>query len=340
MSLITVSEAINLATAALAGQSLPPDVIGDMAQEFVSAELAGTKTHGLGKLISMNYGDPQAEPSITTFGSVMTVDAQGGSGFVVFRKLAIHLAGLADKMGVGLGLVRNFSRISSLYPYPELAVKHGAAAAILANSAGPPAVAPYGGIDPITGTNPICFSFPTKSGTQSLDFSTSAVVWGEIRQAALEGRPLRPDAFLDADGVITNDPGAVNAVLPFGGAKGWALNLALEILCGSIAGAPSGLAVRDEYDCGAVFLVIGSSSMRNFSAVPNEIGRLFDEVRSSRPTPSGSSVRVPGDRHRGLPVSEGELRMQLDVPEATLAKIRLMGEGHSTKELASNPLFN
>src|SRR6516225_5791256 len=89
---------------------------------------------------------------------------------------------------------------------------------ILANTAGPAAVGPFGSVDPITGTNPICFSFPTPSGVpQTSDFATSEVVWGEIRQATLEGRGLVSGPFLSSAGDVTTARSEVDAVRAFVG---------------------------------------------------------------------------------------------------------------------------
>jgi LDH2 family malate/lactate/ureidoglycolate dehydrogenase len=83
-------------------------------------------------------------------------------------------------MGIVAAFVHNFSRYSSLYPYTVRLAQSGFVG-ILANTAGPAAVAPFGSVDPITGTNPICFSFPTSSGVpQTFDFATSEVVWGKF----------------------------------------------------------------------------------------------------------------------------------------------------------------
>jgi ureidoglycolate dehydrogenase (NAD+)/L-2-hydroxycarboxylate dehydrogenase (NAD+) len=340
MGSITVRAALEQATRALNGQGLRGDIVPDVAHEFVSAELAGTKTHGLGKLISMDYGDRSAVPSYSGTGNLLLVNGNRQSGFVLFRELADKLGDLARANGVALALAHNYSRYSSLYPYCERAASKGEFVAVLANSAGPPAVAPFGGVDPITGTNPICFSFPVPDGIQSFDFATSALVWGEIRQAALEERPLRSDTFLDGAGEMTTEPSAVNAVRAFGGAKGWALNLALEILCGPLAGARAGLDVRDEYDCGAFFLVIDGSSQSDGQPLRASVGRLLDEVRSSRPSGTAETVRAPGDRRRGASFNDSEFDVRLEVPEATLKKMDAMAEGQSTADLASNPLFN
>src|SRR5262249_359978 len=136
---------------------------------------------------------------------------------------------LAEANGIGLVSLRNASRFSRLSPYARMIAESGRVA-VVTNNAGPAAVAPFGSSDPILGTNPIAFGFPAASGAFVIHFSTAERVWGEIRQAALEGRELPPNAFLDAEGKETREPDRVEAVLPFGGYKGSALCIAIELL--------------------------------------------------------------------------------------------------------------
>jgi LDH2 family malate/lactate/ureidoglycolate dehydrogenase len=188
MPLISVEELLFASKNALQGQGLSEELSAEIAEEFVVAELAGTKTHGVGKLVSLHLGDLKAKPNIVEHGSILSVDGNAGNGFVLFRQLAELVSQRCSKMGIVAAFVRNFSRYSALYPYTVRLAQNGFVG-ILTNTAGPAAVAPFGSVDPITGTNPICFSFPTLSGVrQTFDFSTSEVVWGEIRQAALQGR--------------------------------------------------------------------------------------------------------------------------------------------------------
>jgi LDH2 family malate/lactate/ureidoglycolate dehydrogenase len=81
---------------------------------------------------------------------------------------------------------------------------------------------------------------------QTFDFATSEVVWGEIRQATLEGRGLVSGPFLSSAGDVTTAPSEVDAVRAFGGRRGWALNLAIEMLAGPLAGGRAGLDVKGQ----------------------------------------------------------------------------------------------
>lgn len=338
---VTARQVHELATQALKGQGFAADVASEVAEEFVIADLAGVKTHGLGKLVSLNIGNLKAEPIIRERGGLITVDGNKASGFVLFRTIADLLIQKCVIHGIVAAFVHNHSRYSSLYPYTSRVARAGFVT-MLANTAGPPAVAPHGSIDPLTGTNPICFSFPRSGGqTQTFDFATSAVVWGAIRQAAIEGRALPTGPFLNAAGDVTTVPTDVNAVRAFGGHKGWVINLAIEILAGILPGGKVGSECESEFDCGAIFIAIdpamAGSGAENFAA---SLDRLLDSIRSTRPEDAAKPVRAPGDRGRNRMSIEQDGDRRVDVPDKVMEMMRRMAQGESVAELASNPLFN
>ncbi len=214
--------------------------------------------------------------------------------------------------------------------------------AILANTGGPAAVAPYGSVDPITGTNPICFSFPRTGGqVQTFDFATSDVVWGAIRQAAIEGCALPAGPFLNAAGDITTVPGDVNAVRAFGGHKGSALNLAIEVIAGILAGGKAGMECESEFDCGAIFLALDPSATGvgrlNFAS---SVDRLLNSIRACRPENPDAPVRAPGDRGRNTMSLGSDGNRRLELADKILEMMVRMSEGEKVADLASNPLFN
>ena len=340
MTAIAAGDLLTIATRALEGQGFPAEPAAEVAEEFVVAEIAGVKTHGMGKLVSLNLGDLSASPDVKEHGGVLAVNGNGGSGFLVLRRVTQLISELCPRTGIAAAFAHNFSRYSSLYPYTDRLARQGLVA-VLTNSAGPAAVAPFGSADPITGTNPICFSFPTAHGVpQTFDFATSELVWGEIRQASLEGRGLPAGPFLDAAGEVTTTPADVNAVRAFGGPKGWALNLAIEILAGLLTGGSAGLDVESEFDCGAVLIAVDPAATGSASTFPDSVSRLLDSVRSSRPQREDAGVRCPGDRGRSLLRVADHSTQPLDIPDTTLEMMRRMGEGEKITELASNPLFN
>jgi L-2-hydroxycarboxylate dehydrogenase (NAD+) len=341
MAETTVRELCLIAVKALEGQGFGADLAREIAEEFVVAELAGVKTHGLGKLVSLNLGDLNVQPKIREHGALLSIDGSGGNGFKLFRDIADMLVERCPRYGISAAFVHNFSRYSSLYPYTSRLAKAGFVA-LLANSAGPPAVAPFGSVAPLTGTNPICFSFPRSDGqSQTFDFATADVVWGAIRQASIEGKALPTGPFLDAAGDITTVPTEVNAVRAFGGKKGFALNLSIEILAGLLSGGRAGAECESEFDCGAFFIAVDPKFA---GAGATEFGegldRLLEAVRASRPEDPAAPVRAPGDHGRNSISVDREGDSRLSISDAVLEMMRRMASGESVAELASNPLFN
>ncbi len=340
MTSISTEDLLALATRALVGQGLEGADAAAIAEEFVVAEISGVKTHGLGKLVSLNLGDLHATPEIVQTGAVLAVDGKGANGFLLMRNLVPQVRDLCQEYGIAAAFVHNFSRYSSLYPYTDALARSGLVS-VLANSAGPAAVAPFGSIDPLTGTNPICFSFPLAGGdAQTFDFATSELVWGAIRQAALEGSGLPAGPFLSATGDVTTVPNEVNAVRSFGGAKGFALNLAVELLGGLLAGGAAGNDVQSEFDCGAMLLAVNPEATGARSSFPSEVSSVFDAVRNTRPENPDRPVRAPGDRGRSRVDLVSEGKTVVDVPATTLEMLTRLADGESISELSSNPLFN
>jgi LDH2 family malate/lactate/ureidoglycolate dehydrogenase len=260
---------------------------------------------------------------------------------LLFRQIAELVSQYCPAMGIAAAFVRNFSRYSSLYPYTVRLAERGFVG-ILMNTGGPPTVAPFGSVDPITSTNPICFSFPTPSGVpQTFDFATSEIVWGEIRQAALESRSLLSGPFLAATGEVTTAPSEVAAVRAFGGRRGSALNLAIEILAGLLTGGSAGRAVKSEFDCGAMLIGIDPVATRaGKPGFASEVAALLDSIRASRPEAANGNVRCPGDRGRSAVDLKKHLKEQIQIPEAILEMLRRMSTGEKISELADSLLFN
>lgn len=325
--LTQIAEIRDLMLRAMKLRQIRPDDAELLADDYLDAELAGSLAHGLSKFLLIDYAlaAPRAEPIvISQRGAIAHIDGRRQLGQLAAFKAASLAAEIALREGVGLVTLVNCSRYSRLAPYVAAIADKGLAA-IVTNNAGPRAVAPYGAREPILGTNPIAFGFPGADGPLVIDFSTAQQVWGEIRQATLEDRQLAPDAFIDADGNLTANPTEVEAVLAFGGHKGSALCLAVELLAGLVAGAQMGLAVRTEYDLGALFLAF-ELSQPLVADSNTHMSRLLSDIRSAKPLAGNSAVLVPGDRSNGQRAAAVDAGY-LDVKDETLQMLRTMAAG-------------
>lgn len=101
-------------------------------------------------------------------------------------------------------------------------------------------VVPFGGKFPTLGTNPHSWGFPTTDAIGYpvvIDWATSEVAMGKVQQYKREGKKLEAPFGVDADGQPTDDPEAIQALLPFGRHKGYGLGLLNELYGGAIGGS-------------------------------------------------------------------------------------------------------
>ena len=160
------------------------------ADALINAELVGAYGHGLSRLkmycerISKKVINPKPKIKVKKISqSISMVDADNSIGFVA-ADIAIKKAiQNAKKTGIGMVAVKNSGHYGLSGYYAEQAVKKNLVTMIYTSA--PPAIAPYGAVKSLFGTNPICFATPT--GTKIpfiLDTSISMVNRGKIRFAA------------------------------------------------------------------------------------------------------------------------------------------------------------
>lgn len=329
-SVIEIAELKSLLVAALKHRNLSDQDCQIVADEYIEAELEGRRSHGIGKFLTIDEAIQHRGTQIVTNdnGPTAAIDGQCELGILVAHKSVELAISKANKFGIGLVVANNFARYGRLKPYVKMMAEQGYVGLVL-NSGGPAAVVPIGGRDPILGTNPIAFGFPSKDGTPVLvDFATSKVVWGEIRQALLENRSLPPDSFLDSDGQVTRDPAAAEGVLPFNGAKGYALCCAIELMAALAPSAAVGLKAQTEYELGALFLAVSPAVFGG--SYEGKVADLVDQLHRSRPIVDGKEVKAPGEQsaHR---IELARQQGHVVVDDETFRQIQRMSKGLTTE---------
>ena len=238
------------------------------ADAIVNAELVGAHSHGLSRLkmycdrIKKKVINPKPKIKIRKLSQSIThIDANNSIGFVA-ADLAVKTAiKNAKKTGIALVAVKNSGHYGLSGYYVEQAVKKNLIAMCFTNA--PPAIAPYGAIKPLFGTNPICFGTPTSSKIPFiLDTSVSVINRGKIRVAAKTGKKIPEGVALDKFGKPTTDAkkALAGVQLPIAGFRGSGLAWMVDILSGVFTGGNHGGKVKDPFD--------------DFSG-PQNIGHLF-----------------------------------------------------------------
>jgi len=215
-----------------------------LADIIMRAEQDGSHSHGLfrvpGYVKALRSGkvDGKAKPTVTKKTSVI-VNVDGGGCFAPLAQAAglPVLAEAANENGVAALSLTNIHHFAALWPETEFLADRGLVG--IACTAYMPMVAPAGSTKKLFGTNPISFAWPRPGNPPvCYDMATAAMAMGEVMIAERDGKSVPPGTGLDADGNATTDPAKIAAgvLLPFGGYKGSAIALMVELLAAGLTG--------------------------------------------------------------------------------------------------------
>jgi LDH2 family malate/lactate/ureidoglycolate dehydrogenase len=170
--------------------------------------------------------------------------------------------------------------------------------AIIVENGGPQGVTPFGGKTDVTGTNPIAYGIPTNKYPIVFDAATAMHAYGRIRQAKESGEKLPDNAYVDKQGNVTTDPNVAYAVLPFGGFKGFGINLLIDVLSGSLVRGKSGLdqPLDSQRYIGTLIIVIDPAAFGEIADFKASTTKLANDILAVEPIDPNQPVRVPGYR--------------------------------------------
>ncbi|WAH56887.1 Ldh family oxidoreductase [Pseudomonas silvicola] len=222
-----------------------PEVARVLAHNCATAQRDGAHSHGVfrvpGYLSSLASGwvDGTAVPRVEDVASgFVRVDAGGGFAQPALAAARPLLVEKARAAGIAVLAIRNSHHFAALWPDVEPFAQEGLVALSVVNSM--TCVVPHGGQKPLFGTNPIAFAAPCEGSAPIVfDMATSALAHGDVQIAAREGHRVPPGSGVDREGQPTTDPAAIlegGALLPFGGHKGSALSMMVELLAAALTG--------------------------------------------------------------------------------------------------------
>ena len=216
-----------------------------LAENCTACERDGSHSHGVfrmpGYVSSLKSGwvDGTATPVVIDLGAAFVrVDAMNGFAQPALEAaLPLAIRKTRDHGAVVIA-IRNSHHFSALWPDLEPLALSGLVAISMVS--GLACVAPQSGTAPVFGTNPIAFATPVAGSNPLIfDFATSAMSNGDLRIAAREGRQVPIGTGVDASGELTAEPSEIlagGALRPFGGHKGAALSLMVEVLASALTG--------------------------------------------------------------------------------------------------------
>ncbi|BDG59178.1 Ldh family oxidoreductase [Caldinitratiruptor microaerophilus] len=318
---------------------LPENDAAVVAENLVFADLRGVESHGVSRvpvyLRRLQEGAINPRPSIKVSGvhALCAVDGDGGMGAVVASQAMRTVLEQARRFGIGAAFVRNSNHFGMASYYTLMAAREGMIGIATTNA--PPAMAAWGGVEPVLGTNPLSIAFPAPDGGDPivLDMATSTVARGKIRLAADRGEPIPQGWALDASGKPTTDPAAAlqGTLFPLGGVKGYCLAVAVDLLSGVFAGAGYANRLKQMYGrgrgvcvrsrVGHFLLAIDPGQVQPQSASADAL-RDFRARLQGGPRAGSAEILLPGElearfervrRRDGIPLSEHTRRALAEV---------------------------
>jgi LDH2 family malate/lactate/ureidoglycolate dehydrogenase len=167
---------------------------------------------------------------------------------------------------------------------------------IIVENGGPQGVTPFGGKTEVTGTNPIAYGIPTNTYPIVFDGATAMHAYGRIKQAKEKGEQLPENAYVDKQGTITTDPNVAYAILPFGGFKGFGINLLIDVLSGSLVRGKCGLdqPLDSQRYIGTFIIIISPAAFGDIVDFKTSTTKLANDILAVEPLDPARPVRVPG----------------------------------------------
>jgi LDH2 family malate/lactate/ureidoglycolate dehydrogenase len=334
---------------ALHACGLPRPDADIVAGAMLDADLSGSDAHGIFRLpgyiriLKRGHINVRADIKVIERGpATALLDGDNGMGHLVMTRVANLAVEIAREAGIGWVGARRSNHAGAASTYAAIPLAHGMIGIYSAVS-GSNFMAPWGGAEPLLGTNPIAVAIP--AGTEApvvLDIATSVASNGAIRSYALEGRPM-PEGWVisRADGSPITDGKRLSEgmFVPIGGYKGSGLALVLGLLAGPLNRAAFGRDVRDinteqvrETNTGQFVIALDVARFLPPAAFAAEVDRHIRDLAASKRLPGIEDIRIPGqgrqarraDRQQnGVPLSATLLK-QLDEVAASLAVEPLM----------------
>jgi (2R)-3-sulfolactate dehydrogenase (NADP+) len=302
-----------------------------VARALAQAEIDGQKGHGLSRAPS--YGaqaksgkvDGHAMPEVhqTRPGSLM-IDAKHGFAFPAFDLAIARLPEMAGASGIAAAGFARSHHFGVAGRHVERLAEAGLVALAFGNT--PKAMAPWGGRQPLFGTNPIAFAVPQRAKPPMVvDMALSQVARGRILSAAQKGEAIPEGWAVDAHGAPTTDAAAAlkGALQPIGGTKGAALALMVEVLAVALTGARFGYEASSFFDAdgpppgvGQFLIAIDPVAFGGTDVFAHRIAALAHMIEGD------GGARLPGTRR--LALREKAQRDGVMVDSKLLAGVRAL----------------
>jgi LDH2 family malate/lactate/ureidoglycolate dehydrogenase len=325
---------LGFATAVYAGAGLPEADARLVADTLVQADLWGHQSHGVLRLgwylerVQNGVMNPVTKPEfVVDAGAIAVIEGNAGVGHVLSVLATKEAIKRAKAHGIGAVAVRNSNHFGTCMYYTMMGAREGCM--MLLTSNGGPAMAPWGGMKKIIGTNP--WSVATPAGRHPpfvVDMANTGVARGKIYLARQKRQPIPLGWALSAAGAPTTDPQEAidGIILPMAEHKGYAIAMMVDVLSGVLTGSGFLTQVHSPYktaeksNCGHLFIAANIEAFQPLVQFNARMEEYIAEVKSVPRAQGFDEVFYPGEieaRNNERNRTDG-----LELPEDTLADLK------------------
>jgi LDH2 family malate/lactate/ureidoglycolate dehydrogenase len=333
---------------ALSAVGMPPADACAVAELMILTDRRGADTHGIARLPiyaqRLKSGAINPTPQIRFVEeapATALVDGDNGMGHLVMSFAAKLASEKAAKNGIGWVGARLSNHAGAAAPYAMMPLAHDMIGLYLA-VAEVNHMAPWGGIEPLLGTNPIAIAIPAQDEAPIvLDIATTVASNGKIGAAVENGETFPEGWMIDRDGNPITDPKRAHegTLLPIGGYKGFGLGLVFALMGGALNGAPVGRDAGDPKgpprkppsNTGQAIMALDIARFGPPERFKRNVDKMINDMRNSLPLPGRPPVRYPGERGHANFLASGKSGIPLRAP--TLAALEKLAAGLGIEKL-------
>jgi LDH2 family malate/lactate/ureidoglycolate dehydrogenase len=299
-----------------------------ITHHLIDSEVRGHPSAGLARILSIRdrlkyNGKPEHNMTVTRESPTSAqLDGKDTLGYLVALKATEMAIEKAKSVGIAVVGADNTWYTGMLSYYAEMATSQDLVVIIASNAS--PWVAPYGSYEPKFGTNPFCIGFPSARGAPFIwDIGTSNIIHAQAVLASRTGQDLPLDSAFNCNGESTVNPkeALLGALSVWGGHKGSGLAMAVQLL-GVLAGSPA--LTPELADFGYLVIAINPDILRDIDSFKTEVDTFAESIRSSKPLPGQSALRMPFERsneQRTKTLGEGHMHVEEEVIRALKAAV-------------------
>jgi LDH2 family malate/lactate/ureidoglycolate dehydrogenase len=309
----------------------PAQVAQRIAEALVESNLVGHDSHGV--LRVPEYVERIQAGALQLHGQVKIIQETPATALIdcswnlgqVAIPQGVELAmAKARTNGIGMVVLGNCDHTGRVGEYVVTVAQQDMIGQLICHGSSPGGiVAPYGGARRALGANPLAWALPVADRLPIFfDFATSAVAHGKLQVAADKGELVPEGWIIDKQGRPTRNPQDQfddGAILSFGGHKGYALSVMIELLGGGLSGAGFPLLPGYRWNQGTVLIVIDIAAFQPVAEFKAQAAAFANQLKATPCAPGIEEILLPGEVE--WRTREQRQRTGIPLPEVTWARI-------------------